>query len=87
VEATGKLKLVDFPLASAYFRYFSTGTVQFGGQVAIGLPDMSQPAKQPVRLAAFLDGWVGGGGFAAHGGADVLVFGVPPSAPTRSSRA
>jgi hypothetical protein len=78
VEAHGTLKLVDFPLASAWFRYLGTGTVQFGGTVAIGLPDPSNPGKQPVHLVASVGGWVNGAvGFAAEGSADVAVFGVP----------
>ncbi len=77
LEARGALKLVDWPLASAYFRYISTGTVEFGGQASLGLPDPSKPDKQQVHLGVSLDGWVGAGNFAAHGEARFILFGFP----------
>lgn len=78
VGATGTLKLIDWKVAAAYFRYFSSGSIEFGGGVAIGLPDPSEPRKQPVSLITEIDGWVDGAvGFAAHGSADVVVLGLP----------
>jgi hypothetical protein len=78
VSATGTLRLVDWKLAAAYFRYLSSGTVEFGGGVAVGLPDPSQPTKQPVSLITSIDGWVDGSvGFAGYGSADVVVLGLP----------
>lgn len=76
LSVSGRLKLVDFQLASAYFRYFSTGTVEFGGSIVLGLPDVEHPAGQPVYLAGALDGWVDGTrGFSAHAVALLRVFG------------
>src|SRR5262249_58830706 len=79
IEAHGTMKLVDFPLAAAWFRYLGTGTVQFGGTVGIGLPDPSNPSKQPVHIIASVNGWVNGPvGVAAEGSAERARCGGHP---------
>jgi Calx-beta domain len=76
IRVAGSVHLMGFPLAAGYFHYYSSGTVEFGGILALGLPDPSKPATQPVRVVGTLGGWVDGTlGFSARAVAQLRVLG------------
>jgi FG-GAP repeat protein/List-Bact-rpt repeat protein len=58
----GTLQLAGFQVASAYFNYLTTGSVDFGGELHLGLPDPNAqpPSDQPVYIEAYLQGWIDG---------------------------
>jgi IPT/TIG domain/FG-GAP repeat len=75
----GTLQLAGFQVASAYFDYLTTGSVDFGGELHLGLPEPSAetPSEQPVYIEAFLTGWVDGPrAFDVEVGANVKIAGL-----------
>lgn len=60
LHVDGAVKLIDANLASAYFDYLSSGSMDFGGKIEYGLPNPAEPDHQPVYFAATLNGWVDG---------------------------
>jgi hypothetical protein len=76
VRVRGLLSLVDVPLGAAWFDYYSSGTVEFGGRLELRLPDQ-EALLSPVYVEGVLRGWVdGSAGFAAYAGARVDVLGL-----------
>jgi hypothetical protein len=65
IDVDGSLTLASFKIADAYFDYYTTGLVDFGGGVQLGLPNLSapDPQKQPVYFAATLNGALEGTAF------------------------
>ena len=65
VDVGGSLTLASFKIANAYFDYYTTGMVAFGGHAQLGLPDSSSsdPENQPVYIDAGLDGALSGSSF------------------------
>jgi hypothetical protein len=65
VDVGGSLTLASFKIANAYFDYYTTGMVAFGGHAQLGLPDSSSsdPENQPVYIDAGLDGALDGSSF------------------------
>ncbi len=65
IKVGGSLTLASFKVAGAYFDYFTTGAVRFGGHLQLGLPDSSasDPSKQPVYIDTGFDGAVDGSKF------------------------
>jgi hypothetical protein len=65
IDVDGSLTLASFKIADAYFDYYTTGLVDFGGGVQLGLPNLSapDPTKQPVYFAATLNGALEGTAF------------------------
>ena len=65
VDVAGTLTLASFKIANAYFNYYTTGEVQFGGHLQLGLPDAtaSKPQQQPVYIDASLNGAISGSKF------------------------
>ena len=65
VDVSGTLTLASFKIANAYFNYYTTGEVQFGGHLQLGLPDAtaSSPQHQPVYIDASLNGAIYGSQF------------------------
>lgn len=65
IDVDGSLTLASFKIANAYFDYYTTGLVDFGGGVQLGLPNPSapDPQKQPVYFAATLNGALEGSAF------------------------
>jgi hypothetical protein len=77
-KADGKLKMVDFDVASGFVTVWTTGAVDFGGRLLLALPNptAAEPAKQPVFVQAELDGWVDSKGFNVEAAAQTYLLGV-----------
>ncbi|MEA2311219.1 MAG: hypothetical protein QOE28_1187 [Solirubrobacteraceae bacterium] len=77
-RADGKLKMVDFDVASGFVTVWTTGAVDFGGRLLLALPNpaAAEPAKQPVFVQSELDGWVDGKGFNVEAAAQTYLMGV-----------
>jgi hypothetical protein len=60
IHANGSLTLASFKVANAYFDYYTTGLVKFGGHMQLGFPDSSSdnPQGQPVYIDTGFDGAV-----------------------------
>jgi hypothetical protein len=54
------VKVVDASLGGAYFDYLSSGAMDFGGKLELGLPKTSDPDHQPVYIGGTINGWVDG---------------------------
>ncbi len=79
LHVDGALALVSIPIATAYFDYLTSGSVDFGAQVHFGLPNVTAPVStaQPVVLQGFLTGWVDGNrAFDVESQVDAQVLGV-----------
>ena len=65
IDVDGTLTLASFKIANAYFDYYTSGLVDFGGGVQVGLPNPSapDPSKQPVYFSAMLNGAIQGSAF------------------------
>jgi hypothetical protein len=65
IDVDGTLTLASFKVANAYFDYYTSELVAFGGGVQVGLPNPSapDPSKQPVYFSAMLNGAIQGSAF------------------------
>ena len=77
-KADGKLKMVDFDVASGFATVWTTGAVDFGGRLLLALPNptAAEPAKQPVFVQSELNGWVDQKGFNVEAAAQTYLLGV-----------
>jgi hypothetical protein len=62
LHVDGALQMVGIPVASAFVNYRTSGEVDFGGELHLGLPNPAalKPEDQPVYIKGFISGFVDG---------------------------
>jgi hypothetical protein len=62
LHVEGLLQLAGIPVASAFVNYRTSGEIDFGGQLQLGLPNPSakDPTDQPVYIQGAINGFVDG---------------------------